>query len=395
MKKRIFINAQIIFGHQLIKNGFLIVENGKISDIGTNKTFIEEENNEIINCHNNFLSPGFIDLHCHGGGGHDFMDGSVDAIIKAAKMHLSHGTTSIYPTTLTSPDEELYTFFDNYENALKIKENMPNLMGIHLEGPYFSPLQSGAQPQSLMQNPVEENYLKLIDKANGNIARWSSAPEIDGALQLGRNLSRLGIMASIAHSNATYKEVLLALESGYSHITHLYSGMSTISKKDGYRILGVLESAFLLDELTAEIIADGHHLPTELLQLIIKTKSNDSICLVTDSMRGAGMPEGPSILGSLSNGQHVIIENGVAKMPDRTAFAGSVATTDRLVRVMVKDVGMKIVDAVKLMSTNPAKFMNIHDNKGTIGIGKDADLLIFDEDINIKNVFVGGKRVNI
>lgn len=395
MEKKIFTNAQIIFGTQLIENGFLIVKDRKITDIGKNIIFSEEENSEIIDCQNNFLSPGFIDLHCHGGGGHDFMDGNVDAIIHASRLHLSHGTTSIYPTTLTSTDDELYTFFDNYEKAKKIKVNMPNLMGIHLEGPYFSPLQSGAQSQTLMQIPSKENYMKLISKANGNISRWSSAPEIEGALELGKDLSRLGIMASIAHSNATYAEVLLALESGYSHITHLYSAMSTITKKDGYRILGVLESAFLIDELTVEIIADGHHLPIELLRLIIKTKSNDTICLVTDSMRGAGMPEGPSILGSLSDGQNVIIENGVAKMPDRTAFAGSVATTDRLVRVMVKDVGMNIVDAVKLMTINPAKFMNIHNRKGSIGIGKDADLLIFDKDINIKSIYVGGEKVSI
>ncbi|MGF6906475.1 N-acetylglucosamine-6-phosphate deacetylase [Fusobacterium sp. PH5-44] len=395
MKKKIFTNAKIIFGTQLIENGFLSVENGKVIDIGKNFIFSKEKSSEIIDCQNNFLSPGFIDLHCHGGGGHDFMDGDVKAIVGGARMHLSHGTTSIYPTTLTSTDDELYTFFDNYENACQIKENMPNLMGIHLEGPYFSPKQCGAQSQTLMQIPSKKNYMKLIDKAHGNIARWSSAPEIDGALELGKDLSRLGIMASIAHSNATYKEVLLALESGYSHITHLYSAMSTITKKDGYRILGVLESAFLIDELSVEIIADGHHLPSELLKLIIKTKSNDSICLVTDSMRGAGMPEGPSILGSLSDGQNVIIENGVAKMPDRTAFAGSVATADRLVKVMVKDVGMSIVDAVKLMTINPAKFMNIHNKKGSIGIGKDADLLIFDNDINIKSIYIGGKKINI
>lgn len=395
MEKKIFTNAKIIFGSQLIENGFLIVEDKKITDIGKNTMFTKEKNREIIDCQNNFLSPGFIDLHCHGGGGNDFMDGNVDAIISAARMHLSHGTTSIYPTTLTSTDDELYIFFDNYENAKKVKKNMPNLMGIHLEGPYFSPMQSGAQSQTLMQTPSKENYMKLISKAHGNISRWSSAPEIDGALELGKDLSRLGIMASIAHSNATYDEVLLALESGYSHITHLYSAMSTITKKNGYRILGVLESAFLIDELTVEIIADGHHLPIELLKLIIKTKSNDSICLVTDSMRGAGMPEGPSILGSLSEGQNVIIENGVAKMPDRTAFAGSVATTDRLVRVMVKDVGMNIVDAVKLMTINPAKFMNIHNRKGSIGVGKDADLLIFDKDINIKSIYVGGEKINL
>lgn len=392
MEKINFINAKIIFGSELIENGYLTVENGMIIDIGQSRNFQTTEEN-IVDCKGNYLSPGFVDIHCHGGGGADFMDGNVESIVTAARLHLKHGTTSIFPTTLTCPDEELYTFFENYEKAKNISENMPNLMGIHLEGPYFSPKQCGAQSLELMQIPLKDNYLNLIKKSNGNIARWSSAPELDGALALGKELSKKKIMASIAHSNASYEEVLLALESGYSHITHLYSAMSTITRKDGYRVLGVLESSFLLDDLTVEIIADGHHLPPELLKLIIKTKDNNSICLVTDSMRGAGMPEGDSILGSYNHGQRVIIENGVAKLPDKSAFAGSVATTDRLVRVMVKDVGMNIVDAVKLMTLNPAKFMSIDKEKGSISVGKDADLLIFDEDINIKDIFVKGKRI--
>jgi N-acetylglucosamine-6-phosphate deacetylase len=270
---------------------------------------------------------------------------------------------------------------------------MPHLMGIHLEGPYFSPIQCGAQSKEYMQTPTPERYMKILDVGGNDIARWSSAPEIDGALELGRELSKRRIMASIAHSDATYDEVLKAIESGYTHVTHLYSGMSSITRKGGFRVLGVVESAYLFDDLTIEIIADGCHLPPELLKLIVKNKCNSSICLVTDSMRGAGMPEGSSILGSKSNGQEVIIEGGVAKLLDHTSFAGSVATTDRLVRVMTKNAGLSIIDAVNMMTINPAKFMHIDNKKGSISIGKDGDLIVFDENINIKKIFIAGEPI--
>ncbi|MDR3258757.1 MAG: N-acetylglucosamine-6-phosphate deacetylase [Fusobacteriaceae bacterium] len=393
MKPLLLTNAKVIVGHQLLENGYVYVEDGKITDINNGTPNISDNNVDIVDCQMNYLSPGFIDIHTHGGGGADFMDGDEDAIITASRMHLSHGTTSIYPTTLTCSDEELFLFFKNYKKVKNITENMPHLMGIHLEGPYFSPAQCGAQPKEYMQTPNPEKYMKILELGGNDIARWSSAPEIDGALELGKELSKRGIMAAIAHSDATYDEVLSAIKSGYTHVTHLYSGMSSITRRGGFRVLGVVESAYLLDVLTVEIIADGCHLPPELLRLIVKNKHNTSICLVTDSMRGAGMPEGPSILGSKANGQEVIIEGGIAKLLDHMSFAGSVATTDRLVRVMTKNVGLSMIDAVSMMTINPARFMHIDNKKGSISIGKDGDLVVFDENVNIKKIFIMGEPV--
>jgi N-acetylglucosamine-6-phosphate deacetylase len=219
------------------------------------------------------------------------------------------------------------------------------------------------------------------------ILRWSVAPELEGALEMAKNLVPRGVVFSIGHSNATYDQVQAAVQAGYTHVTHLYSGMSTITRRGGYRVLGVVESSYLIDELSVEIIADGIHLPPELLRMIIKCKDNAKICLVTDSMRGAGQPDGESILGSLREGQKVIIEDGIAKMPDRTAFAGSVATADRLVRVMVQKAGLSIQEAVAMMTRNPARINNLA-SKGTLEPRKDADLVLFDDDIRIKGIYL-------
>ena len=176
-------------------------------------------------------------------------------------------------------------------------------------------------------------------------------------------------------------------------MTHLYSGMSSITRRNAFRYAGVVEAAYLIDDMTVEIIADGVHLPKSLLQFVYKFKGSDKTALCTDSMRGAGMPDGESILGSRENGQKVIIEDGVAKLLDRTAFAGSVATTDRLVRTMINLAEVSLVESVKMMTLTPARIMNIDDRKGSIEVGKDADLVIFDENINILYTIIDGKVI--
>jgi N-acetylglucosamine-6-phosphate deacetylase len=348
---------------------------------------------ETIDCKGLYLSPGFIDIHCHGGGGHDFMDGTPEAIIQAARTHLMHGTTTLLPTTLTSSDKDLFQTIKSFHAARTVRDNMPCLPGLHLEGPYFSREQAGAQNPAYLRSPAPEHYNKIMEAAEGMLLRWSAAPELEGALDMARALTPQGTLFSIAHSNAVYDEVLAAVDAGFTHVTHLYSGMSSIIRRQGYRIMGVVESAYLLDCLSIEIIADGFHLRPELLRLIIKCKDNSKICLVTDSMRGAGLGNGPSILGSLREGQEVIIEDGVAKMPDRASFAGSVATADHMVRVMVGEAGLSISKAVAMLTQNPAGLINRLANKGSLESGKDADIVLFDEDIQIRKVFVDGKKI--
>ena len=339
-----------------------------------------------------WLSPGFIDGHVHGGGGCDFMDGTPEAIVTAARLHLSHGTTTLCPTSLACGDEALFAFLDAFAEAKTLKANMPHLHGVHLEGPYFSPAQAGAQPPEHMTKPFPDHFRRVLERGRGNIVRWSSAPEVEGVLELGDECARLGILPSIAHTDADYDLIRRAMDHGYRHLTHFYSGMSMLHRKDGYRILGAVEAGYLLDGLHVELIADGVHLPPPLLRLILKCKDHGHITLITDAMRAAGMPEGPSVLGPLKGGHPVVVEDGIAKMPDRKCFAGSVATADRLVRVMVREAGLSLWEAVQLASLNPAKLLGIDGKTGSIAPGKAADLLVLDEeDIRVRQVFVDGE----
>lgn len=394
MEQLIFTNARIILPDTVLENHYVLVQDGVIQDIRSGAPpDIPPNEAEWIDCGGCYLSPGFIDTHCHGGGGADFMDGTTENILTAARAHLSHGTTGICPTTLTSSDEELFCFFDHFEEAKKVTEQMPHLLGIHLEGPYFSSKQAGAQPPQYLASPQREHYLKILDRANGNVVKWSVAPELPGAMELGDELASRGITALMGHSDAKLDIAQEAMKHGYSQLTHFYSAMSSIVREQGHRKLGLIEAGYLYEQLDVEIIADGIHLPPELLKLIVKCKNHDHICLVTDSMRGADMPDGPSLLGSLSHGVPVIIKDGIANMPDFNCFAGSVATTDRLVRVMVQQAELPIWDAVKMASLNPARFIHMEKSYGSIEPGKCADLLIFDDNIQISSVYVSGVKV--
>jgi len=393
MEHFIFTNARIVLPDTILDDHYLSVKNGVIESIGKGTPDRKQLNScTTVDCGGQYLSPGFIDIHCHGGGGADFMDGHMEDILTAARAHLIHGTTGICPTTLTCSDEELFTFFESFRQAREVTEQMPHLLGIHLEGPYFSPAQAGAQPPKYLVHPRPEHYHEILRRGQGNIVRWSAAPELPGALELGDELAGKGIKVSMGHSDAGFEDIVNAMKHGYSQITHFYSAMSTITRKRGRRVLGLIECGYLFDRLKVEIIADGIHLPPELLKLILKCKNHDDICLVTDSMRGAGMPDGPSLLGSKKNGVPVIIEDGIANMPDFSSFAGSVATTDRLVRVMVQKAGLPVWEAVKMASLNPASFLGIQETYGSIQPGKSADLLIFDDDIRISSVYVSGIR---
>ena len=386
-KIKIF-NGNILTPYRIIPNGSVLITGDKI-------TAVKEGNIDVsdaieIDAKGNFIAPGFIDIHVHGGGGHDFMDGSENAFLKAAEIHARYGTTSMLPTTLTSEREDLMKILELYESADRNNINGAQFIGMHLEGPYFAMSQRGAQDPRYIRDPDPEEYMDVLARTNV-VRRWSAAPELKGALPFAKYLRSKGILAALAHTDAIYEEVLEGFENGYTLATHLYSGMSGVTRRNAYRYAGVIESAYIIDEMDVEIIADGIHLPAPLLKLIYKIKGPDRIALITDAMRGAGMPEGESVLGNLKTGLKVIIEDGVAKLPDRSSFAGSVATTDRLVRNMINLADVPLLDAVRMMSTTPARIMNISDRKGSLVEGKDADIVIFDEDINIQKTIIKGR----
>jgi len=244
-----------------------------------------------------------------------------------------------------------------------------------------------------LRNPDKTEYEEVLKRTN-RIIRWSFAVELEGSRDFLKALREHNIISSLAHSDATCAEVYDSYENGLSAMTHFYSAMSTVTRKDAYRVAGAVEAGYLIDDLYLEVIADGKHLPKELLQLIYKVKGSDRICLVTDSMRAAGMPDGESILGNKDSGMKVIVEDEVAKLVDRSAFAGSVATTNRLVRTFYNSTNASLYEVIKMMTINPAKLLKLDKAKGSIAEGKDADLIIFDEDIQIGFVMVMG-NINI
>lgn len=392
MKRLIIRNGRFITPYGIEEGKALICRDGRIEAIVAEEMLALADQDEVIDAEGRYVSAGFVDIHVHGGGGHDFMDGTVEAYLGAAEAHAAHGTTALVPTTLTSTNEELLATFDTYRKAKALNTKGAKFIGLHLEGPYFSPKQCGAQDPAYLKNPRREDYEMILD-ASQDIVRWSVAPELEGALEMGRIVRERGVLPSIAHTDAIYEEAKEAFEAGYTHVTHLYSAMSTVSRRNAFRYAGVLEAAYLIDGMTVEIIADGVHLPKPLLQFVYKFKGPKMTALCTDAMRGAGMPDGDSILGSLKNGQHVIIEDGVAKMPDRTAFAGSVATTDRLVRTMVEVAEVPLVDAVRMMTLTPAEIIGIADRKGSLEEGKDADIVIFDEGIHVTHTISEGNII--
>lgn len=384
------INGTIVTGGKTFV-GDLLIRNGRIEHVGTDSPQVPEDS-EIIDACGLYVSAGFIDMHTHGAGGADFMDGTVEAYLTAARMHAVHGTTLLYPTTLTSTNESLFASFETYRKADEQNTEGAKFGGMHLEGPYFSPVYAGAQDPRYLRNPRPEEYMEILDRCPA-LARWSFAPELEGAEEFAAELKKRGIIASIGHTNATFQECDAAYRSGAALMTHFYSCMSTVSRRNAFRYAGVIEYGYIQDGMDLEIIADGIHVPQDLLHLLLKIKGVERICLVTDSMRAAGMPEGPSILGGLADGQEVIVEDGVAKLMDRSAFAGSVATADRLIRTMVQIAGCPIADAVRMMTENPARIMGLSSSKGSLKPGMDADVVIFDELINIKKTIINGKIV--
>jgi N-acetylglucosamine-6-phosphate deacetylase len=383
-------NGKIITPYRIIPHGCVLVTNGTI-------TFILEGDMPFadaleIDAKGNYIAPGFIDMHVHGGGGHDFMDGSEEAFLQIAQLHARYGTTAMFPTTLTSEKEELLHTLELYEQAKQHNTMGAQLLGMHLEGPYFAMSQRGAQDPKYIRDPDPAEYEEIIARSS-SIKRWSAAPELKGAITFGKYVTSKGILAAVAHTDAIYEQVVEAFENGYTLITHLYSAMSGVTRRNAFRYAGVIESAYLLDGMDVEIIADGVHLPAPLLKLVYKIKGADRIALITDAMRAAGMPEGESVLGNIKNGLKVIVEDGVAKLPDRTSFAGSVATADRLVRTMVKMADVPLADAVRMITSTPARIMNVVDKKGSLVAGKDADIVLFDDEINIKMTMINGKVV--
>lgn len=390
----IFINAQVITPYRTLDPGYVVVAGKTIQDVGAGSPPVEPHaEDRVIDLAGHLLTPGFIDMHLHGGGGADCVEGgeTLQSLETISRQHAQGGTTAYLPTTRAIPIPEIYAFLDGYyayRERLRAGPLGADPIGVHIEGPYLEPAQAGAQPRGPMKPPDPEEYEPLLD-ACPPICRMTAAPELPGGLALGRALRRRGFVASIGHAQPSAAETCVAQENGYTLLTHFYSGMQGVTRQSAYRIAGLVEAGYLYDFLALELIADGHHLPGELLQLAYKVKGPDRIALVTDANRAAGHGDGEYSWG----GRTILVENGVAKLPDRSAFVGSVALMNQLVRNMVELADVPLREAVQMATITPARILRIDGTKGAIAAGMDADLTVLDPALEVHMTMVGGTIV--
>ena len=377
-------NARLLLPEGLEEGKYLYFSDGVITTVTAEELPFDTE----IDAAGLYAAPGFIDLHVHGGGGADFTEDGEEDILHAIDHHAYHGTTTIYPSTVAASCETLCGALRRLRHAIQSGRALANVPGVHLEGPYFSPAQCGAQNTDFITPPVPEDYEKLLAEYGDILKRWSFAPELPGSQAFLQRIHAAGVVSSMGHTNAKYEDVLMACEEGCRLITHFYSCISTITREKGYRKLGVMECGYLMDDLDVEAIADGCHIPAELFRLLYKIKGAEHICLVTDALRCCGNEGEHSSVGGVA----CVIKNGVAVLPDESAFAGSIATTDRLVRFCVQQVGIPLEEAVRMASANPARVMGLT-AKGRLAPGCDADIVCFDDNINVKKVIVMGRTI--
>lgn len=369
-------NCKIIFEDR-IEIGSLLIRNGKIEKINPSSN----ESDEIIDAKGLYISPGFIDVHIHGAGGFDTMDGTKESINTIAKTIANFGTTSFLPTTMTCALDDIKKAVEVSAECMKEGTDGANVAGVHLEGPFISPEMIGAQNPNFIQKPSIDTFNYMVGDNIDAIKSITLAPEVKGSLELIKYLKDKNIIVSIGHSKATYKEALEGIECGIGHSTHLYNAMTPLHHREP----GIVGAIFDTD-ITTETISDGIHISYPSLRVAYKQKGFNKVLLVTDAMMACGMPEGKYSLG----GQDVFVKDGAARLKEGN-LAGSILTLDKAVRNVYKNSNYELYDIIKMATYNGAKHCKLDNRKGLIKEGYDADLVLFDEDINIKKVIIGGK----
>lgn len=376
------INAKILTPQGWLKDGSVLIRDGKILEVTNCDLAVIGA--QLIDVKGMYVLPGGVEIHAHGGGGRDFMEGTEDAFRKAAATHMQYGTTSIFPT-LSSSTVPMIEAAAETCTKLMAEPDSP-ILGLHLEGHYFNMKMAGGQMPENIKDPDPNEYIPIVEKWNC-IKRWDAAPELPGAIQFGKYITGKGILASVGHTQAEYEDIHAAFEAGYSHATHFYNAMPGFHKRREYKYEGTVESIYLMDDMTVEVVADGIHVPPTILRLVYRIKGVERTCLITDALACAASDSKEAF------DPRVIIEDGVCKLADRSALAGSVATMDRLIRTMVQKAEIPLADAVRMASETPARIMGVSDRKGSLQKDKDADILVMDEDLNVRAVWAMGKLV--
>lgn len=372
-------NCNIIYLDK-IEKGSVLVEDGKIKEINPTCQTCDD----IIDGGGLYLSPGFINVHIHGASGHDTMDGTFEAINEISKSILKNGTTAFTPTTMTVSTDAIKKSIEVIKEAKLNGTDGALVLGAHLEGPFISPSAIGAQNPKFLQKPDIETYMKMVGDCEDAVVSITIAPEVDGAKELIKELTSRGVVCSIGHTKATYEEAMEGIECGCSHSTHLFNAMTPFAHREAGVVGAIFDS-----EITTETITDGIHISYPSLRIAYKQKTTDKVLLVTDSMMACCMPDGMYSLG----GQDVIVSDGAARLTTGS-LAGSILTLDKAIDNVNKNTDLPLYEIVKMATFNGAKHCKVEDTKGLIKEGYDADLVLFDENIDVKTVIVNGKIVH-
>ncbi|WP_455662005.1 N-acetylglucosamine-6-phosphate deacetylase [Pradoshia sp.] len=377
-------NATIYLDDSTLHDGYILIDGETIKEIGPMQQAPEQADEVITVMTNEVVLPGFIDMHIHGAGGCDAMDGTEEAVAHMAECLPKEGTTSFLATTMTQSPE-------NIEQALQAihqysqSGNIPgraDVIGTHLEGPFVNPSKAGAQPVQYIINPDIELFKKWYEVSGHTIKQVTFAPEEPGGKELVELLVQEGIIPSIGHTGATYQEATEAIALGASQATHLFNQMTGLHHRD----IGAAGASLMNENIYAELIVDGIHVSPEMVNLSLKLKGVDRTILITDAMRAKGLSDGKYDLG----GQDVFVKGKEARLEDG-ALAGSILKMNDALKNMVAFTGCSLRDAVQMAAVNPAKQLNIYDKKGSVAVGKDADLVILDQDYQVRTTICRGK----
>ncbi|MFC1551679.1 N-acetylglucosamine-6-phosphate deacetylase [Candidatus Latescibacterota bacterium] len=367
-KRMVLTNGTVVFPDGVMQGGVVVIESASISELAYTDDFTPLESDYVIDCNENYVCPGFIDLHNQGGNGFTVMDGSEESIFGMCRAHAAHGTTGLLLTPVI--EQRRYSELLPKLAGLAGKDTGgASILGIHAEGPFTNPAKSGFMPESGILNPDEALLDDIIEQGGGKIAEMTIAPELPGALEMINTLARNDIVVSLGHSNATLNDVLKAIDYGASHVTHFFNAMSPIHHREP----GLAGTALYSTDLTVEIIMDGFHLHPWIAGLILQNKSSALTCLVTDAMSLTGLEDGEYE----ELGQHVVLRDGhIVLADDPSTLAGSVLTMDTAVGNMMNMLGISIVDAVTMASSTPSAVLGLENKKGRIEVGYDADLVV-------------------
>lgn len=377
-----FVNGRILTPKGWLDGGSIVTDGNRIRCVSNIDLHVVGA--EIIDVNGGYIVPGGIDMHTHGGGGRDFIEGCEDAFREAVNAHLKHGTTSIYPT-LSSSTIPTIEAACNVCEKLMAEENSP-VLGLHIEGSYINPKEAGAQNPVLIKAPVIYEYETLLSKYKC-IKRWDEAPELPGSVRFIKTCNMHGVLTALTCTRATYKDVVEAHKAGMTHAAHFYNAMPVVYKEHEFKVPGTVESVYAMQDMTVEVIADGLHVPPVMLKVAHKIKGVERMALITDSLAYAASE------GDVSAEPRVIMEDGVCKLADRSALAGSIATMDTLIRTCIQKANIPMEDVFRMASETPAKIMGVFDRKGSIEEGKDADIIVFDRDLNLTYVMQMGNEV--